>query len=39
MEADEPLTTNSIKEGEWALVFNGVQGCLLGRVGYLVAAK
>jgi 4-amino-4-deoxychorismate lyase len=32
-EADEySLTKDSIKGGEWVLLFNGVQGCRLGRM-------
>jgi branched-subunit amino acid aminotransferase/4-amino-4-deoxychorismate lyase len=26
------LTKDSVKEGEWVLLFNGVQGCRLGRI-------
>lgn len=32
-EADRhSLTKDNVKEGEWVLLFNGVQGCRLGRI-------
>ena len=31
-DSDEILTTESIHEGEWVLLFNGVQGCRLGKI-------
>lgn len=31
-DKDEILTKDSIREGDWVLLFNGVQGCRLGRI-------
>lgn len=32
VEAEEPFRREAIKEGDWILLFNGVQGCRLGRI-------